>query len=57
MEKKTQQINVKMNDVIFNRIEELAEKGYRSKGQQITKIILEHPDFKDIRDKVLGKDK
>ena len=57
MEKKIKQIGVKMSEIIFTRVEELAQKGYRSRGRQIVKIILEHPDFKDIRDKVLGKDK
>ena len=55
--KRTEQIGFRTTKEVFQRLEQLAKDGYRSLSQQVEKIILEHPDFKDIRDKVLGKDK
>lgn len=54
---RTETIGFRTTKQVSNRLSVLAEKGYRSISQQVEKIILEHPDFKDIRDKVLGKDK
>lgn len=55
MEKKTKQISIKLTEDVYRRVKSLAKNGYRSLSQQVDKIILEHPDFKDIREEMLNK--
>ncbi len=54
---RTETIGFRTTPKIADKLNEMAEKGHRTLSQQVEMMLLEHPDFKDIRDKVLGKDR
>jgi hypothetical protein len=52
-EKKTKQISVKLTPTVYQRIVFFAKKEFRSASQQVEKMLLEHPDMKDIKKKII----
>lgn len=51
--KRTEQIGFRTSKTVLNRLVTLSKNGFRSLSQQIELMLLDHPDMKDIKEKIL----